>query len=165
MTDSTAGNQARIAWPRLTRHINKHTQTELTWRHRHKAKVGGINYKKTKMEQQTNKTKKMGEMAKVLCLQRNTRSEVKKTLTLENQDVYHTDIMLVACKVLKQLINFRRAHTDFLSVSPLKKNRNKSSTSGQKRRSENMIFSRKKTCSQMSVSHVNYRNNISRVYR
>lgn len=69
MTDSTAGNRAKIAWPRLTRHINKHTQTELTWRHRHKAKVGGINYKKK--EQQTNKTKKMGEMAIVFCLQRN----------------------------------------------------------------------------------------------
>lgn len=75
MTDSTAGNQAKIAWPRLTRHINKHTQTKLTWRH--KAEVGGINYKKR--EQQTNKTMKMGEMAKVFCLQRNnTKREVKK---------------------------------------------------------------------------------------
>ncbi len=69
--------------------------------------------KKKKKEQQANKTKKMGEMTKVFCLQRNTRREVKKTLTLENQDVYHKDIMLVACKALKQLINFRCAHTDF----------------------------------------------------
>lgn len=45
MTDSTAGNQTKIAWPRLTRHINKHTQTKLTWRHRLKGE-GGINYKK-----------------------------------------------------------------------------------------------------------------------
>lgn len=62
MTDSTAGDQAKIAWPRLTRHINKHTQTELTWRHRHKAKVGGINCGGGGKEQQTNKTKKLGEM-------------------------------------------------------------------------------------------------------
>lgn len=30
MTDSTAGNQTKIAWPRLTRHINKHAQAKLT---------------------------------------------------------------------------------------------------------------------------------------
>lgn len=58
MTGSTAGKQAKIAWPRLTRHINKHTQTELTWRHRHKAKLGGINNNK---KVQTNKTKKKDE--------------------------------------------------------------------------------------------------------
>lgn len=45
MTDSAAGSQREKARPRLTRHVNNHMQTELTWRYRHKAK-GGMIYKK-----------------------------------------------------------------------------------------------------------------------
>lgn len=75
MTDSTAGNQAKIAWPRLTRHINKHTQTDLTWRHKHKAKVGGINYKKQKNRQI--KPRGWGRWLKCSAF-KGTRTEVKK---------------------------------------------------------------------------------------
>ena len=40
LTDSAAGNQSETARPRLTRHINKHTQTAGTRRHRAKGGAG-----------------------------------------------------------------------------------------------------------------------------
>lgn len=78
MTDSTAGNQTKIAWPRLTRHTNKHTETKLT-----QAQRWGL---ASTTKRKADKTEKIGSWFK--CSAFKGMQEVK-ALTSEHQDVYH----------------------------------------------------------------------------